>query len=696
MFACVLARLLLVKTNVPLTPGSPMKSSQQPSLPAGNAGRTRVAVVSFLFNWPSTGGGIIHTVELATFLQRAGYDVQLIAPHYRPWRIGLVESDCPFPATLVPFEDSEWNVPDIGRKLRSAVNDFAPESVIVTDAWNIKPHLFAALSDYRVFLRMQAQECLCPLNNLRLRPGRQGFEPCPFEQLGGPDDCIRCLVKNEAASGGLHRLERRLSGVGSDVYRDRLQRAFREADAVLVLNPTVANVFRPYCGRVEVVTWGMDGDRFPAPSGGAERLSAQDGKRRFLFAGLVREAIKGAHVLRAAGRRVWTRRQDFELVFTDLADEDPAPFEQYIGWQSQTALPKWYRRTDLTVVPTVAPDGLSRTSVEAMASGRPVVASRIGGLPFTVSDGETGLLFEPGDVGDLAAKLDRLLDDPALCSRMGTAGREHFERRFTWERVIETSYRPLLDERGGSTAPGSGATSLDGRSVAAPGPSTRTPPSRDAPIPDFGGLVDAFAAVARTPGQMTAEQYFRVAVEILQRAPCRLLIFGGGRDTQLWVRANRGGRTLVLEDNPEWRSVAGNAGAEVLSIRYTTRTADGFLTRCPAAEGVPTAVDSASWDVVLVDGPAGWNSQSPGRQQSILLASRAVASDGVVFLHDAQRDMERRSAESYLKPPDERHGTQSQLAVFRYGETPAGNDRPESHSAAASCRPGPLVPLDNN
>ena len=82
-----------------------------------------------------------------------------------------------------------------------------------------------------------------------------------------------------------------------------------------------------------------------------------------------------------------------------------------------------------------------------MAVGKPVVASRRG-LPYTVADGVTGLLCRPGDVGDLADKLGQLLDDPAMASRMGLAGRRRFEEEFTWEVVIERDYRPLLQARG--------------------------------------------------------------------------------------------------------------------------------------------------------------------------------------------------------------------------------------------------------
>ena len=73
-------------------------------------------------------------------------------------------------------------------------------------------------------------------------------------------------------------------------------------------------------------------------------------------------------------------------------------------------------------MPTIAQDALSITSVEAMAAGRPVVASRIGGLPYTVTDGLTGLLFEPGNPLDLAEKIGRLLDDPGFGARWDWPG----------------------------------------------------------------------------------------------------------------------------------------------------------------------------------------------------------------------------------------------------------------------------------
>ncbi len=66
---------------------------------------------------------------------------------------------------------------------------------------------------------------------------------------------------------------------------------------------------------------------------------------------------------------------------------------------------------------------------------RPVVCSRAGGMPEVVVEGETALLAEPGDPASLAACLARLIEDPALRQRLGTAGRRRYEARFMPERM---------------------------------------------------------------------------------------------------------------------------------------------------------------------------------------------------------------------------------------------------------------------
>ena len=165
------------------------------------------------------------------------------------------------------------------------------------------------------------------------------------------------------------------------------------------------------------------------------------------MAAVAGEVIKGFHVAHEACRILRETRSDFELVVTFDPVGAIDEFTRSVGWCSQDELPGRYRDADICLVPTIAQDALSITSVEAMAAGRAFIASRIGGLPYTVSDGLTGLLFEPGNAFDLAEKLTRLLDDPDLRRGMGLAGRRRFEEDFMWPDVIERYWRPLLPRR---------------------------------------------------------------------------------------------------------------------------------------------------------------------------------------------------------------------------------------------------------
>lgn len=88
----------------------------------------------------------------------------------------------------------------------------------------------------------------------------------------------------------------------------------------------------------------------------------------------------------------------------------------------------------VVVVPSEWYENCPMSVLEAMANGKPVVGSRMGGIPELVADGETGLLFEAGNVAELGACIGRLMDDPALRRRMGQAARARAEREFSLEK----------------------------------------------------------------------------------------------------------------------------------------------------------------------------------------------------------------------------------------------------------------------
>jgi glycosyltransferase involved in cell wall biosynthesis len=107
-------------------------------------------------------------------------------------------------------------------------------------------------------------------------------------------------------------------------------------------------------------------------------------------------------------------------------------------------MPELLAKTDILVAPSLVNEPFGLSVVEAMAAGRPVVASQTGGHTFTVVDGVTGLLFRPAHEGDLEAKLSRLLDSVELRVELGSAGRRRFLSEYTWARLVDRYYRPLL------------------------------------------------------------------------------------------------------------------------------------------------------------------------------------------------------------------------------------------------------------
>jgi glycosyltransferase involved in cell wall biosynthesis len=92
-------------------------------------------------------------------------------------------------------------------------------------------------------------------------------------------------------------------------------------------------------------------------------------------------------------------------------------------------VPALLAAADALVLPSSV-EGLPLVVLEAMAAGRPVVATAVGGTPEAVVDGETGLLVRPGDVDALARAVDSLLADPERAGRLGEAGRVRVRERF--------------------------------------------------------------------------------------------------------------------------------------------------------------------------------------------------------------------------------------------------------------------------
>jgi glycosyltransferase involved in cell wall biosynthesis len=185
---------------------------------------------------------------------------------------------------------------------------------------------------------------------------------------------------------------------------------------------------------IPVIHSGVDVSEFVAEGFDAAAKMHAEGldprKRHVGFVGWLLP-IKGPGYLLNAMTAVWQEHPDAELVFVGKGElEGPlraqASFAgcedrvKFLGWRDD--IPEIMPLFDVFVLPSLN-EGMGRVLVEAMAAGRPVVASRVGGIPDLVRHGETGLLVTARDDEAIAASISLLLSNPAMAERMGAAGR---------------------------------------------------------------------------------------------------------------------------------------------------------------------------------------------------------------------------------------------------------------------------------
>jgi glycosyltransferase involved in cell wall biosynthesis len=108
-------------------------------------------------------------------------------------------------------------------------------------------------------------------------------------------------------------------------------------------------------------------------------------------------------------------------------------------------MPAFYRDLSLLVMPSRA-EGFGLAAAEASACGLPVIATTASSLPEVILHAETGLLVPPRDPAALAAAITRLLAEPATARRLGAAGRQRVQTRFSRNRVLDDLAALLVPE----------------------------------------------------------------------------------------------------------------------------------------------------------------------------------------------------------------------------------------------------------
>jgi D-inositol-3-phosphate glycosyltransferase len=199
--------------------------------------------------------------------------------------------------------------------------------------------------------------------------------------------------------------------------------------------------------KISVIPLGVDLDRFrPAEKDEARRALGLKDERIILFVGRI-EPLKGVDILISAAALIESDVECSVLIvggdessLTEVAELQALAREKgiehrvaFVGAVDHDTLPLYYNAADLCVVPSHY-ESFGLVAVEAMASGVPVVASRVGGLAGTVKDGETGYLIPWLCPEPFAERIDLLLENEPLRRNLGKSAREAVGR-FRWENV---------------------------------------------------------------------------------------------------------------------------------------------------------------------------------------------------------------------------------------------------------------------
>ncbi len=117
----------------------------------------------------------------------------------------------------------------------------------------------------------------------------------------------------------------------------------------------------------------------------------------------------------------------------------------FLGHRPQRELPALYNTCDLLVLPSVSLESFGMVVLEAMSSGKPAVVTSLPGPSSLVENGTYGLVAKRGDASDLAAKIEQLLENAGLRTRMGRAARERAVSSYSWNAIGDRLERILLD-----------------------------------------------------------------------------------------------------------------------------------------------------------------------------------------------------------------------------------------------------------
>lgn len=231
-----------------------------------------------------------------------------------------------------------------------------------------------------------------------------------------------------------------------------VKRAFDKADKIIAVSKAVKQFMSHIVScpeKIEIIPNGVDLERFIYPPNTGklrETLNLPLDVPIIFFVGRL-SIRKGVHILVDAFKHVIKEFPEAKLLIAGkgflkeylrykIKASNVANNVEFLGYISDDKLIKLYAASNIFVCPSIFAEAFGIVILEAMASGKPVIATKVGGIPEIIDHEINGFLVEPNDTGELSSAIIRLLSDKKEMNRMGKNARKKVEEVYDWNKLV--------------------------------------------------------------------------------------------------------------------------------------------------------------------------------------------------------------------------------------------------------------------
>jgi len=426
----------------------------------------RIGLVNEYFPPFAPGGAEWSNLALAKGLAQ-GHNVRVITPDYGAQALeekdGFRVERFPSPVKLdgqnMTVSMRHLASPGFSRRLSRAIRDSArqqPLDIIHVQAKYSLPGAYRAARHLRIPIVYTVRDSLviCPTGQCLME--HDPVHPQCGRFLHWWRECRPPFMARYIARNNTTRVT--LALLWQQAHVRRLRGVMKRVDGVIGVSQGILEVYRQAgltLGKDTAVIYNLPPlHSFP----GQERIAAMKEKYQLgmrpvvLYAGKYSPG-KGTQILVEAADQVKTAVPDVLFLFAGHGElQLKGPHTQDLGRLPHEDLLALYRLAELVVIPSTWHEPLSRVGLEAMAAGRPLVGTRIGGTPEQIEDGVNGCLVPRKNPLAMAEAIIKILKDEKLRHSMGAASRRMVEERFSPEASLRQTvdfYQKLIDARAG-------------------------------------------------------------------------------------------------------------------------------------------------------------------------------------------------------------------------------------------------------